>query len=68
MMLRLILILFVLLAIAAVLVVQLRDFAGIVIGATVLAPIIFVIQLIVGRLCLCRFVPTQTAEDESNET
>lgn len=67
MMLRLTLILFVLLGIAAAIAVQLRDFAGIVIGVTVLVPIIFVIQLIVCRLCLCRFVPTENAEDESHE-
>lgn len=68
MLLRLVLILAGLLAIAVVIVVREPYMAGIAIGVTVLVPIIFVVQLIVGWLCLHNATPPPFVDDESSES
>ena len=68
MLLRLVLILAGLLAIAVVIVVREPYMAGIAIGVTVLVPIIFVVQLIVGWLCLHNAAPPPSVVDESSES
>ncbi len=67
MLLRLRLILAVLLAIAVVIVIREPDMAGIAIGVTVLVPIIFVVQLIVGWFCLHNAAQPPSVDDESSE-
>ena len=68
MLLRLVLILAGLLAIAVVIVVREPYMAGIAIGVTVLVPIIFVVQLIVSWLCLHNAAPPPSVADESAES
>ena len=62
------LILAVLLAIAVVIVIRQPDMAAIAIGVTVLVPIIFVVQLIVGWLCLHNAEQPPVVEDEPVES
>ena len=68
MLLRLFLILAVLLAIAVVIVIRQPYMAAIAIGVTVLVPIIFVVQLIVGWLCLHNAEQPPVVEDEPAES
>ena len=68
MLLRLFLILAVLLAIAVVIVIREQYFAALAIATTVLCPIIFVLQLIVGWLCLHNAEQPPVVEDESEES
>ena len=68
MLLRLFLILAVLLTIAVVIVIRNPYMAAIAIGVTVLVPIIFVVQLIVGWLCLHNAEQPPVVEDESTES
>ena len=57
-----------LLAIAVVIVIRQPDMAAIAIGVTVLVPIIFVVQLIVGWLCLHNAEQPPVVEDEPVES
>lgn len=68
MLLRLFLILAVLLAIAVVIVIRDPYMAAIAVGVTVLFPIIFVVRLIVGWLCLHNAKQPPVVEDESVES
>lgn len=68
MLLRLFLILAVLLTIAVVIVIRNPYMAAIAIGVTVLVPIIFVVQLIVGWLCLHNAEQPPVVEDERAES
>lgn len=68
MLLRLFLILAVLLVIAVVIVIRLQYFAALTIEVTVLCPIIFVLQLIVGWLCLHNAEQPPVVDDESEES
>ena len=68
MLLRLFLILLVLLAIAVVIVIRLQYLAALVIATTVLVPIIFFVQLIVGWLWLHNAEQPPVVDDESVES
>ena len=68
MLLRLFLIMAVLLAIAVVIVIRNPYMAAIAVGVTVLFPIIFVVQLIVGWLCLHNAEQPPFVEDEPAES
>ena len=68
MLLRLFLILAVLLVIAVVIVIRLQYFAALTIAVTVLCPIIFALQLIVGWLCLHNAEQPPVVDDESEES
>ena len=68
MLLRLFLIMAVLLAIAVVIVIRNPYMAAIAVGVTVLFPIIFVVQLIVGWLCLHNAEQPPVVEDERAES
>ena len=65
---RLFLILAVLLAIAVVFVIRLQSYAALAIATTVLVPIIFFVQLIVGWLCLHNVELPPVVDDESVES
>ena len=68
MLLRLMLALAALLTIAVVIAIREPYMAAIAIGVTVLVPIIFVVQLIVGWLCLHNAEQPPVVEDEPTES